>query len=111
MVDINRSGGATTQDQAEQAAGRALKLKEEYQMKATELAAEKAEFNEGVAAMEESADQLNNGQANLAGDQIEMINPPTFLKCLFGSRSTETKTTSLLCKLDPVLTKLKPEPR
>ena len=49
--------------------------------------------------MEELADQLNEGSAKVSKDQVEMINPPAFLKRLFGSRSPETKTTSLFRKL------------
>lgn len=90
---------ASARNQAEETADHALHIKETYQMKANALTAEKAEFDEGIAAIEEMANQLNNGQAYFDGDQIEMLNPPAFLKRLFGPRSSNTKVSGLFRKL------------
>jgi hypothetical protein len=69
-----------------------------------QLAAEKAEFDEGIAALTELVDQVYEGSAKVTDNGINMANPPSFLRRLFAPELPKTKPTNLFRKFIKVLT-------
>ena len=94
---------ASQQRQVGEHAERALKIIAKNEMKADQLASEKAEFDEGIAALTELVDQIDEGSAKITEDQIQMVNPPSFLQRLLSPAQPKTKTTNLFRKFIKVL--------
>jgi hypothetical protein len=90
---------ASQQRQVEEHAERALEIIANNEMKADQLAAEKAEFDEGIEALTELVDQIDEGRAKVTEETIQMVNPPSFLQRLFMLDQPETKTTNLFQRL------------
>jgi len=89
--------------QAEEHAGQALKIIAKNKKMTNQLAAEKAEFDEGITALTELVDQIDAGRANITDNGINMANPPSFLRRLFAPEPPKTKTTNLFRKFIKVL--------
>lgn len=89
--------------QAEEHAGQALKIIAKNRKMTNQLAAEKAEFDEGITALTELVDQIDAGHANITDNQINMANTPSFLRRLFAPEPPKTKTTNLFRKFIKVL--------
>jgi hypothetical protein len=89
--------------QAEEHAGQALEIIAKNKKMTNQLTAEKAEFDEGIKALTELVDQIDEGRAKVTEDQIQMVNPPSFLQRLFTPDQPETKTINLFWKFIKVL--------
>lgn len=86
-------------NQATQAVQQASAIKEDYLKKAAALAAEKAEFDEGVKATETLVTQLETGQATISNGAVQIQNPPAFIQRLFKRKPAETHSTGIFRRL------------
>ncbi len=84
---------------AEQAIQHADTIRETYQQKTAALAAEKAEFDEGIKAIEALVTQLETGQARVSKNSVQMQDTLGFIQRLFKHKPDETRTTGIFRRL------------